>query len=86
MKTLSDPNRILIVQTLLAGPANVGEISTRIGLNVHRVSHHLGRMRLAGLVDCTRHGRNIVYRIAEAVQADNSLNLGCCQVRFRPLP
>jgi ArsR family transcriptional regulator len=85
MKTLSDPNRIRIVRALLAGPANVGEISARAGLSVHRVSHHLGRMRQAGLVTRTRHGRQIVYRVAEAVDTANGLDLGCCQVQFRPL-
>lgn len=82
MKTLSDPNRIRIVRALIAGPANVSEIAARAGLGVHRVSHHLGRMRAAGLVACTRHGRQIVYRIAAGVDAHGGLDLGFCQVRF----
>jgi DNA-binding transcriptional ArsR family regulator len=83
MKTLSDPNRIRIVRALIAGPASVSEIAARAGLGVHRVSHHLGRMRAAGLVAGTRHGRRIVYRIAEAVGTAGGLDLGFCQVRFR---
>ena len=85
MKTLSDPNRIRIVRALITGPANVTEIAARTGLSVHRISHHLGRMRLAELVTCTRHGRQIVYRIAEKVGADGGLDLGFCQVQFRPM-
>ena len=85
MKTLSDPNRIRIVRALIAGPANVTAISTRAGLSVHRVSHHLGRMRQAGLVACTRHGRQIVYRIAEEIVTESGLDLGYCHVQFRPL-
>ena len=83
MKILSDPNRILIVHALIPGPASVGEISIRSGLSVHRVSHHLGRLRLSGLVSCTRHGRSIVYRITESLLSENGLNLGYCHVRFR---
>jgi predicted transcriptional regulator len=85
MKTLSDPNRIRIVRALIAGPANVSEVAARAGLSVHRVSHHLGRMRLAGLVSCTRDGRKMIYRIAEKVGTEHGLDLGFCQVQFRPL-
>ena len=85
MKTLSDPNRIRIVRALITGPANVSEISTRAGLSVHRVSHHLGRMRQAGLVACTRRGRTHIYRIADAVITTNGLDLGYCHVQFRAL-
>ena len=83
MKTLSDPNRILIVHALIPGPACVSEISARSGLSVHRVSHHLGRLRLTGIVTCTRQGRSIIYRIAESILSENGLNLGYCHVRFR---
>ncbi|MEI8244035.1 MAG: metalloregulator ArsR/SmtB family transcription factor [bacterium] len=84
MKALSDPNRIRIVRALLVGPANVTEIAARAGLSVHRVSHHLGRMRPAGLVACTRRGRQMIYRIAEAVGTADGLDLGFCHVQFRP--
>ena len=85
MKTLSDPNRIRIVRALIAGPANVSELSARAGLSVHRVSHHLGRMRGSGLVTCTRHGRKMVYRIAASVSTAGGLDLGFCQVQFREM-
>lgn len=85
MKTLSDPNRIRIVRALITSEANVSEIAARAGLSVHRVSHHLGRMRAAGLVTATRHGREIVYRIADAVNTCGGLDLGFCQVQFRAM-
>ena len=86
MKILSDANRIKIVRALITGPSNVGSISERAGLSVHRISHHLGRMRLAKIVDSTRDGRNIVYRIADSVATPGGVDLGCACIIFRPLP
>ena len=86
MKTLSDPSRIRIVRALISGPSSVSRLATRTGLSVHRLSHHLGRMRLSGLVACTRDGRRIVYRIADDVAAENGIDLGCARILFRPLP
>ena len=86
MKILSDANRIKIVRALISGPSHVGSISERTGLSVHRISHHLGRMRLARLVAATRDGRNIVYRIADSVATAGGVDLGCACIIFRPLP
>jgi DNA-binding transcriptional ArsR family regulator len=85
MKVLSDANRIKIVRALITGPSNVSSISERTGLSVHRISHHLGRMRLAKTVDSTRDGRNIVYRIADSVATPGGVDLGCACIIFRPL-
>ena len=86
MKVLSDPNRIRIVRALIAGPANVSRLSEMTGLTVHRISHHLGRMRPAGIVECVREGRTVVYRIAEDVAVDGGVDLGCACILFRALP
>jgi ArsR family transcriptional regulator len=86
MKALSDSNRIKIIRALISGPCNVGGISKRTGLNVHRISHHLGRMRLAGLVECARDGRAIVYQIAPSISVKGGLDLGCACILFRTLP
>jgi len=86
MKVLSDPNRIKIIRALISGTLNVSTISSRTELSVHRISHHLGRMRLSGLVQSTREGRSIVYRIADSVAVKGGLDLGCACILFRPLP
>ena len=85
MKILSDANRIKIVRALISGPSHVSSISELTGLSVHRISHHLGRMRLARLVAATRDGRNIVYRIADTVATQGGVDLGCACIIFRPL-
>lgn len=85
MKVLADPNRIRIIRALIGGSRNVSEISEITGLDVHRISHHLGRMRLAGIVACTREGRNIIYSIHSRIASESGLDLGCSQIVFRPL-
>ncbi len=85
MKVLSDPNRIRIVRSLISGACNVSAISERTGIGVHRISHHLGRMRLAGLVTATRDGRSIVYKITPSIAVKGGIDLGCARITFRPL-
>ena len=85
MKVLSDPNRIKIVRTLIGGPSSVSGVSEKTGLDAHRISHHLGRMRLAGLVECVRDGRSIIYRISERVSSPHGIDLGCACIMFRSL-
>ncbi len=84
-KVLSDANRVKIIRALISGPRSVGRIAEATGLGPHRVSHHLGRMRLAGLVDCDRDGKSIIYRIGDRVAGEAGIDLGCCLIKFREL-
>jgi ArsR family transcriptional regulator, arsenate/arsenite/antimonite-responsive transcriptional repressor len=69
-KALADVNRLRIVQRLAQGEASVSELIERIGLSQPLVSWHLGRLRVAGLVQTRRVGRETVSRLVpEAFQA-----------------
>jgi len=85
MKVLSDPTRLRIVRELIHGPRSVLEIAEAIGQDQPRVSHHLGRMRLAGLLQRERRGRQLIYRINPDIVTANALNFGCCQIAFGPI-
>lgn len=85
MKVLSETPRLLIVRTLVPGPSHVAAISGATGLSAARVSHHLARMRLAGVVEGAREGRKVLYRINPRILLPNGLDLGCCRILFRPL-
>ena len=85
MKVLGDSNRLKIIRALTKGPRNVGQISKETGLGPHRVSHHLGRMRPAGLVECMREGRKVVYHIHPNIATKWGLDFGCCCILFRDL-
>ena len=85
MKVLSEKPRLLIVRSLIHGASHVAAIARSTGLAPARVSHHLGRMRLAGVVECSREGQTVVYRINPRIAIEGGMDLGCCTVRFRGL-
>jgi DNA-binding transcriptional ArsR family regulator len=62
-KTLADVNRLRIVQRLAQGEATVSELIERVGLSQPLVSWHLGRLRVAGLIQTRRVGRETVSRL-----------------------
>ena len=62
-KALADVNRLRIVQRLAEGEATVSDLIERIGLSQPLVSWHLGRLRVAGLIQTQRVGRETVSRL-----------------------
>ena len=66
-RALADVNRLRIVRRLADGEASVAELIAHVGLSQPLVSHHLKRLRVAGLVDTRRVGRETVATLrAEA--------------------
>ncbi len=59
-KALADVNRLRIVQRLAAGPISVSELIDHVGLSQPLVSHHLKRLRDAGLIIMKRTGRGTI--------------------------
>ena len=59
-KALADVNRLRIVRRLADGDASVAELIAHVGLSQPLVSHHLKRLRVAGLVETRRVGRETV--------------------------
>ena len=69
-KALADVNRLRIVQRLAEGEATVSELIQRVGLSQPLVSWHLGRLRVAGLIQTRRVGRETVSKLVpEAFRA-----------------
>jgi ArsR family transcriptional regulator len=62
-KALADVNRLRIVRRLADGEASVSELIEHVGLSQPLVSWHLARLRLAGLVETRRAGRETVSRL-----------------------
>lgn len=63
-KTLSDPNRLVIVHALRDGEKSVGELVSILGIPQGNVSRNLGILRDRGIVLHRREGNNIYYRLA----------------------
>ena len=59
-KALADVNRLRIVKRLAEGEASVTELIAHVGLSQPLVSHHLKRLRVAGLVETRRVGRETI--------------------------
>jgi len=65
LKALAHPVRIGIVRLLADGPHCVHELVGELGLDQPLVSQHLRIMRAAALLSTERHGREVVYSLAD---------------------
>jgi ArsR family transcriptional regulator, arsenate/arsenite/antimonite-responsive transcriptional repressor len=68
-KSLSDRTRLRIIGLLLEGDLCVCELTFILGMAQSRVSHQLRILRDAGLVEDTRDGQWIIYRIPPRARA-----------------
>ena len=62
-RALSDPKRLLIIESLRDGPMSVGEIAESLGLSQPNVSQHLAILRERRIVASEREGTSIRYRL-----------------------
>jgi DNA-binding transcriptional ArsR family regulator len=62
-EALADPNRRKILEFLRLGSLAAGEISERLPIGKPAVSHHLAKLKAAGLVSAEREGQNIIYSL-----------------------
>jgi predicted transcriptional regulator len=63
LKALADVSRLTLLRFLHEREHTVGELSERIGLGEPTVSHHLSRLREAGLVSLRMAGNQRYYRV-----------------------
>lgn len=64
---LGEPTRLMIAAHLVAGPRYVGELAELIGIPMVNMSHHLGVMRQAGVLEDEKRGRQVIYRFRDDV-------------------
>lgn len=65
-KALANPHRLEIIELLAQGDYSVEQISLQTNLSVANTSQHLQVLKTAQLVDVTRSGNFIHYRLANA--------------------
>src|SRR5476651_2611104 len=90
LKALADPDRLRIIQCLQAGPRNVSQMAEELQADLANVSHHLGVLRHAGLVQDEKQGKFVVYSLHPSVLAKKKknehgkeiLDLGCCRLEW----
>jgi len=64
-KVLTEPKRLMLLDTLRGRERTVGELAVAIGVTLPNASQHLAVLRSAGLVDGRRTGTTVNYRLAE---------------------
>lgn len=87
LQALAEPNRIRIIECLRTGSKNVTQLAQALNVEIVNVSHHLGVLRDAGLVEHTKDGRFVIYTLHPKVfQNDTSkatyLDMGWCRVEI----
>ena len=64
LRTLANPDRLLLLCLLSQGEACVSELEAQLGIRQPTLSQQLAVLRERGLVSTRREGRNIHYAIA----------------------
>src|SRR5438105_13043261 len=69
MKALGDPTRLTMAASLwkAEGPICICDFTAGLGLSQPTISHHMAKLREAGLVDSERRGIWIYYRLRGAL-------------------
>ena len=88
LKALGDETRLAVVRHLMKAPCHVGDIQDALGIEQSLLSHHLKNLRDAGIVEATRDGKAMLYRLSAAMEQrrDGIVDLGCCQISFSEAP
>ncbi|WP_433677920.1 Rv2640c family ArsR-like transcriptional regulator [Nocardia sp. CA-119907] len=84
LKALADPVRVKLMSLLLAernGTVNTRDLAAAVVLAESTVSHHLGQLRAAGLVESVRRGMTVQHAARrDALSAlCFVLDPGCCR-------
>ena len=87
LKALADPDRLQIVNSLLQSDKCVSSIAEELGMPIDKVSHHLGVLRAAQLVQTQKQGKFVIYSLPPEIATESvsdkgsrTIDLGCCQL------
>ncbi len=69
-KALADPTRRHILELLRGEDLTAGEIAEHFDMTKPSLSHHLGILKTAGMIDAERDGQNIIYSLNTSVLQD----------------
>jgi len=69
-KALADPTRRRVLELLRQRPMTAGELSEHFAVSKHTMSAHFAVLREADLVDASKQGTTITYRLKLSVLED----------------
>ena len=68
LAAVSEQTRLCVLwQLARQGPMHVGALADAVGIEMVNMSHHLGVMRQAGILEDTKDGRKVVYNLRPEV-------------------
>ena len=65
LRSLSHPDRLMLLCQLSQGELSVGELETALGIQQPNLSQQLGILRSERLVDTRREGKHIFYSVKD---------------------
>ncbi|MCJ8144237.1 metalloregulator ArsR/SmtB family transcription factor [Ancylobacter sp. A5.8] len=65
LKTLANPDRLLVACALVAGERSVRELEDTLGIRQPGLSQQLAGLREAGLITGRKEGKQVFYRLAD---------------------
>jgi DNA-binding transcriptional ArsR family regulator len=91
LAAVGEQTRLLIMYRLAEGPHHVGQLADLLDVPIVNMSHHLGVMRQAGLLEDEKDGRRVVYKFRPEVFSPangdtdclGTLTLGVCKLEIR---
>lgn len=69
-KALNDPARREILKMLRKGDLTAGEIAEKFEMTAPSISHHLEKLKRAGLVTTIKKGQYVIYSINTTIVDD----------------
>ncbi|HEX3655714.1 MAG TPA: metalloregulator ArsR/SmtB family transcription factor [Pirellulales bacterium] len=91
LKALADPERLRIINLLFEGPRHVSDLADLLHDEIVKVSHHLGVLRKADLVQTRKEGRFVQYMLhpdvlrgPQSAASAHTIELGCCRLELPP--
>ena len=86
MSSFGDETRIGIINFLLTGEKNVGDIAAAVGIPVVNASHHLNKLKSTGVLKDRKEGRFVMYslnpELVNKTGNKTTLKMGLCYVSF----
>ena len=70
LSLLSDPINLRILEQLSQGPSDVTSLCEALGLKQPAMGHHLGLLRMVGVIKAVRQGHSVVYKRDSEVLRD----------------
>jgi len=72
MKALADPTRVTMLAALSKadGPICICDFTAGLGLSQPTISHHIARLKAAGLVESEKRGIWIYYRLRDKMPTE----------------